>query len=227
VRELVEPALARLRLGPVVHRAPTVRFGDLPQIAGRRLGNIGARFLEGTRLTLDARAGLLKLELPAAQAAESAPAQDRLSAFAGRYRIEGKLFRVPGAEPERLDGRATWDSSADGRRRHERFELDGRDGPLRDEAWLGPAGTRGALELVQIDAFQPQMVHVQGGWSDDGRRIELTPCAQAPDFDGPRVPPLRWVYRFEDAGVIVKELHVAGPDGSFRLSSEYRYVPEA
>lgn len=51
-----ELSLARLegemRLGPIVFRAPEVRFGDLPQIAGRRLGNIGARFLAGARLTI-------------------------------------------------------------------------------------------------------------------------------------------------------------------------------
>lgn len=132
----------------------------------------------------------------------------------------------PSLEPRRLTGRATWAASADGRRRHERFELAGESGPLRGEAFLGPSGAGPALELVQIDAFQPQVLHLQGAWSSDGRTIVLERCQGPAGSAGPAPPTLRWIYRFEVGGVIVKELHTGNGDGTFRLASEYRYVPD-
>ncbi len=55
-----------LALGPLRVASPVVRFGDLPQIAGRRLGNVGAALFREASLTIDASAGLLRIQaLPA------------------------------------------------------------------------------------------------------------------------------------------------------------------
>jgi hypothetical protein len=221
-----------VRLGPLVFRDPRVRFGDLPQIAGRRLGNIGSQFLAGARLTIDAESRRLRVELPGyargtAESNASSATAEVLARFQGSFRIEGRMHAsADGAvAPKLLTGRATWAASADGRRRHERFELDGENGPLRGEAFLGPVGDGPALELVQIDAFQPRVLHAAGAWNPADGTIAMERCAEPASPPGASAPALRWRYRFEDGGVIVKELHTRAPDGTLRLASEYRYVP--
>jgi hypothetical protein len=52
--EIREIALeGALEIGALRREAGTLRIGDLPQIAGKGLGNVGARLFEGHRLTLD------------------------------------------------------------------------------------------------------------------------------------------------------------------------------
>lgn len=50
-----------LRLGAILHPAPVLRFADLPQIAGRNLGNLGSGFFRNASLTLDPRSRLLRI----------------------------------------------------------------------------------------------------------------------------------------------------------------------
>lgn len=131
-----------LRLGPIEVVDPELRFAALPQIAGRVMGNVGAEFFRGTSLTLDVKNGRARIQPGGRRAASSGPPRtlaDALARFDGEYRIEGQVRagRGPDAPLQALDGRATWETAADGRRRHERFELDGPTGPLRGEAWLG------------------------------------------------------------------------------------------
>ncbi len=60
-----------VKLGPIVVTRPDVRFADLPQIAGRRLGNVGGGLLRGACLTIDQAHGRLRLEPGTAEPAST------------------------------------------------------------------------------------------------------------------------------------------------------------
>jgi len=171
---------------------------------------------EGERLTLAAGG-----ELPPEAAAFDPEAV--LDRMLGTYRIEARVFRTPGGEPELGTGEATFQRSPGGRYVHEHFVLRFGGQELPGDAFLVWRPLAERFELSQIDEFKPLTLWLTGSWDAPAERLRFRNVAAS--RVGPLDHELHWEYRFEPGGVLVKEMAVPDASGQPVLRSDYRYVP--
>jgi len=162
-------------------------------------------------------ANTINLLLPPSPAVAVTPWEKMKQAVSGRFRVEARMWKSPNSPPVTISGTSTW-SFAHDRYLHEVFELSVNGRELKGEAFLGPAGDAGVYELVQVDAFNPQMFHVRGKWNDAASSLTMESIT-------PDSRPLRWSYRWSNDGAFTKEMHLRDPDGAWRLASDYKYTP--
>ncbi len=224
-----------IELGPLRHEHALLRIADLPQIAGRGLGNVGARLFGDARLTLDLASQRMHIETnePRRRAVESRTSgtaepelEDLLARMSGDFDVRARM--VFGEEFRELAGRATWSPAHVGRFTRESFVLDDPDrGSLEGMAFVGPTAVPGHYELVQLDGFHPSALHVWGSWDATRRALVLETVVPRDAPAGLAPPRVRWTYRALEGGGFEKAMLRIDEDGSARLASTYRYLPRS
>lgn len=230
--EIRELALeGSLRLGELTRELSSVRVADLPQIAGKGIGNVGSALFAGQRLTLDLAHDRLRVERSPPRAAAQAvpapggadPARELLERLEGDYALELEL-PGPGADgPRILRGEASW-SRAAGHWRRESFTLrEAAGSSVQGLSFVSAATDEGTLELVQLDGAHAGALHLRGGWdAREGALVLDDALAEgAAELDAVE----RCVLRASAQGGFVKELSRRRADGGLELVARFRYTP--
>jgi hypothetical protein len=227
--------------GSAPMRVEDVHAGSLAARAGVRTGDVLlavdgepidhaqpaalVRVLAGTdafELTVERDGQRSTLTVPGeAPAPRPSPTADaHLEQLLGSYTVEGRMWRAAGAEPETFGGTARFEHAHGGRFVRETFTLEHAGRTLAGETYFAWRETPGRYELTQLDSFNPRTPWLTGRWDETDGCLRFQEVA--PD---PGAAAMRWEYRFADGGGFVKALALAEPDGSYRVHSEYRYVP--
>jgi hypothetical protein len=146
------------------------------------------------------------------------PADRRLLPFLGSWNVRATVLPEPGGERRNLAGTARFVPANDGRSLRETLVLEG----FRAATILGFSPERGRYELSQIDNATGGQVWMVGLWSADGRTLELEP-AEPRQLEGLGFEGMRWTYRFNADGQLVKTIRVLGADELWRTQSTYVY----
>ncbi len=151
---------------------------------------------------------------------DDVPGDRRLLPFLGDWTVGASVFPPAGGETARFVGQSRFVPALDGRSLRETLTLDG----FRSTTTLGFSPTRGRYELVQVDNSTGGQVWLVGLWSADGKTLELAP-AEDGQLSGLGFAGMRWTYRFNADGQLVKTIRVRDEAGGvWRVQSEYVYT---
>ncbi|MFN0008198.1 MAG: DUF1579 family protein [Planctomycetota bacterium] len=141
----------------------------------------------------------------------------------GSWKIEGREWMAPGAEPKALSGTARWNRGLGGAAMREAWTIETGRRPITGETTL----TRSApdtYEAVEIDEVTGEHACFTGVW--DAKQRTLTLDRFVPQRSGKieQRSLRRWVYRFDADGKFRRE-ELAGPAGSELVKvAELQYV---
>jgi hypothetical protein len=228
-----------LRDGSAPMHVESVRPGSLAERAGVRAGDVllavDGTAIDHTRpdalvralagaaafeLTVERAGARMTLAVPGEGAAAATTPDERLDRLLGRYEVEGRMWRTVGAEPDTFGGTAHFERSHAGRFVRESFTLEHAGHTLSGEAYFAWRATPERYELTQLDSFNPRTPWLTGRWEQSDGCLRFQEVAHDPGAGA-----VRWEYRFADDGSFLKALALAEPDGTYRVHSEYRYVP--